>query len=57
MVQFVLLDSLLEAGYGYSREQAPGSVLDKAMRIPVQAEGGVGFKISTAMSIARRRGL
>ena len=27
------------------------------MRIPVQAEGGVGFKISTAMSTARRRGL
>jgi hypothetical protein len=24
---------------------------------PVQAEGGVGFKISTAMSTARRRGL
>jgi hypothetical protein len=33
------LDSLLWAGYGYSREQAPGSVLDKAMQIPVQAEG------------------
>ena len=38
VVAVFLLDSLLEAGYGYSREQASESVLDKAMPIPVQAE-------------------
>jgi hypothetical protein len=34
-----LLDSLFQAGYGYSREQAQGSLLDKAMQMLAQAEG------------------
>jgi hypothetical protein len=43
-VTVFFLDSFFQAGYGYSREQAKGSLLDKAMRMPVQAEGLPGFK-------------
>ena len=38
-VTVFLLDSLLQAGYGYAREQAKGSLFDKAMQMPVHAEG------------------
>jgi hypothetical protein len=38
-VAVFLLDSLFQAGYGYEREQARGGLLDKAMQIPMQAEG------------------
>jgi hypothetical protein len=37
-VTIFLLDSLFQTGYGYSREQAKGSLLDKAMQMPAQAE-------------------
>ena len=54
-VTIFLLDSLLQAGYGYSREQARSGLLNKAMKMPVHAGGSLGF-ISTAMRGARRRG-
>ena len=38
------LDSFFQAGYGYAREQAKGSLLGKVMRMPVQAEGVPGFQ-------------
>ena len=39
VVTILLLDSLFQAGYGYSREQAKGSLLDKARKMPVHAAG------------------
>jgi hypothetical protein len=55
-VAVFLLDSLFQAGYGYSREQAKGSLLDKAMQCPRKLKADLAL-ISTAMSVARRRGL
>ena len=43
-VAVFLLDSFFPAEYGYSREQAKGSLLDKAMRMPRQAAGLPGVK-------------
>jgi hypothetical protein len=39
LMAIFLLDRLFQAGYGYAREQAKGSLLDKAMQMPVHAEG------------------
>ena len=38
-ITIFLLDSLFQAGYGYWREQAKGSLLEKAMQMPAHAEG------------------